>query len=265
MFDAHNHLQRFTHPDEVIATMREVGVATCVVNGTSEEDWHEVARLAEDYPDFVLPAFGLHPWFVSKRSSDWLDVLQTYLDRFPEASVGECGLDRWIDEPGIDEQFECFLPQIRLARENGRALTIHALKAWGPLMEAFEREDPPSVGFLMHSFGGSLEVMKRLLDLGARFSFSGYFLHPRKATLMDVFRQIPTDRLLIETDAPDMPLPDEFVRFPTNDKQNHPANLISIASALSDRLGQAEEDLCTACSKNAQSLFVRSKTENSRN
>lgn len=254
MIDAHNHLHQLPDPDVRIREMRSAGLAGCVVNGTSEDDWPAVADLAERHPDFIRPAFGLHPWYAHHRTSRWLDVLRGFLDRFPHASIGECGLDRWTDEPSIEIQMEAFLPQLALARERNLPVTIHALQAWGPLLDALETEPPPECGFLLHSYGGSPEFVEQIAPLGARFSFSGHFLHPRKAKSLDAFRAVPPDRLLLETDAPSMLPPEEIVTHPLPDEQNHPANLPSITAALARHLEEDSTSLIARCSENARRL-----------
>ena len=107
----------------------------------------------------------------------------------------------------------------------------------------------------MHSFGGSIETARRLLPLGAFFSFSGHFLHPRKADVLDVFRQLPLERILLETDAPDMPPPDGIISHPLHGKINHPANLPSIGEALAARLGMETNELAGLTRANAAALF----------
>ncbi len=256
LLDAHNHLHQLPDPDARIREMRDAGIAGCVVNGTSEEDWPAVAALAERHPDFVHPAFGLHPWYAHRRTLSWLDVLKSFLERFPHASIGECGLDRWIDEPSIEEQLEVFLPQLALARERDLPVTIHALKAWGPLLDALEAEPPSERGFLLHSYGGSPEFVEQLVPLGARFSFSGHFLHPRKTKSLDAFRAVPADRLLLETDAPSMLPPREIITHPLPDDQNHPANLPAIAAELANRLGEDPPSLIARCSENTRRLLL---------
>lgn len=251
-YDSHNHLQRFADPARIIAEMREVGVAGCIVNGTGEDDWGAVADLAERFPDFVRPAFGLHPWKAHLRSNRWLVGLESWLDHFPAASVGECGLDSWVAGPPIELQREVFLPQLALARERGLPVTIHALKAWEPLFAAIEKEPPGR--FLLHSFGGSPELAKRLADLGAYFSFSGHFLHPRKAKVLEAYRVVPEDRLLVETDAPDMPPPDGFVSHPAAEG-NHPANLPRIVEGLAAALGREPADLAELTARNHRGFF----------
>jgi TatD DNase family protein len=253
LFDSHNHLQRFADPARVVAEMRAAGIAGCVANGTGEDDWEKVAALAERFPGFVRPAFGVHPWKAHLASPAWPGLLEKQLDRFAEASVGEIGLDGWVDSPSLDEQRPICLRQLALARERRLPVTIHALKAWEPLFEVFKTEPPPE-RFLLHSFGGSVELVKRLADLGAWFSFSGYFLQPRKAKVVEAFKAVPRERLLLETDAPDMKPPDEFVSHRA-DEGNHPANLVRIAEGLAERLGLDVPDLAALTAKNHWSFF----------
>lgn len=254
--DAHNHLHQIPDSDTRIREMRDAGLAGCVVNSTSEDDWPLVACLARQHPGFVHPAFGLHPWHAHRRSPGWLDALRRFLDQFPRATIGECGLDRWTREPSIEVQLEVFRPQLALARERCLPLTIHVLKAWGPLLEALGAEPPPARGFLLHSYSGSPELIRQLVPLGARFSFSGHFLHPRKAASLESFRRIPPDRLLLETDAPAMLPPPEIISHPLPHDQNHPANLPSIATALASHLGEAPASLIERCTRNTRQLFL---------
>ena len=236
MIDAHNHLQdlRLTgQRPELIGDMKSAGVTACIVNGTCEKDWPAVAALARDHPGFVIPSFGLHPWKVGQRSKDWLATLRQYLSAFPDAPVGECGLDRWMKSTDLKSQHEVFRAQLQLAAELHRPLTIHCLKAWAPLLAEL-REESKLPKFLLHSYGGSLETARELLKLGAFFSFSGYFLHPHKEKIRAVFAALPPDRILVETDAPDMAPP--HPEFPL-DGLNHPANLPFVARKLSGITG----------------------------
>lgn len=257
--DAHNHLHQLPDPDAAIALMRHAGIIGCVVNGTSETDWPAVADLARRHPDFVLPSFGLHPWYAHHRTSSWFDSLRRHLDRFPTAVIGECGVDGWVGTPDIETQLAAFLPQLRLARERDLPITIHALKAWEPLFDALRQEAPPTRGFLLHSFGGSRETATRLSRLGAHFSFSGYFLHSRKASTLAVYSSIPRDRLLLETDAPTMTPPAEFIDFPMADGTNHPANLTAIARGLASALQVDAASLAHDCLDNTRQFFDSSK------
>jgi TatD DNase family protein len=253
--DAHLHLQRFSEPGKVIAAMKSAGICHCVVNGTNEEDWPQVAALAEEFTEMITPAFGLHPWWAGKASADWLEKLTHYLDRFPNAALGECGVDGWTQEVSLEQQMEVFLPQLRLARERDLPVVIHSLKAWEPLFSALTAEPPSTCGFLLHSYGGSAEMIPRLVKQGAWFSCSGYFLQPRKAKVLEAFQQVPRDRLLLETDAPDMLPPDKWLTYTMPDGENHPANLPGIAAGLAQHWGMTPDALAHLTTTNARRFF----------
>jgi TatD DNase family protein len=254
--DAHNHLQdpRLGDPAPVIAAMRAAGVDRCVVNATRESDWAVVEKLALDHPDLIAPAFGIHPWQAHTATPGWQDRLRELLERHPRSSIGECGLDQWVSHPPLGIQQPVFRDQLALAREMNRPLTIHCLKAWGLLFDNFAQCPPPG-RFLMHSFGGSIETARRLIPLGAWFSFSGYFLHERKSAALEVFRQLPRDRILLETDAPDMRPPDSATSHPLSENLNHPANLPTIGQALAAALGMSPAGLADFTTNNANLLF----------
>lgn len=257
-FDAHNHLQdpRLGGSREAARMMKRAGVEMAVVNACEQADWNEVHALVawsmgeEEAPE-LLPAYGIHPWKAATASGAWLDDLQDYLSTHPRASIGEIGLDGWVDAPAIEIQLPVFVGQWQLAREGKRPASIHCLKAWEPLFEVLDKQ-PPCTCFLMHSFNGSLEVARRLIPLGAYFSFSGHFLQSRKAKVLEVFRQLPRERILLETDAPDMAPPEEWVTHPLEGGLNHPANLAAVGEGLAAGLGMPVEELQGLSAENAR-------------
>ena len=256
LFDAHNHVQdvRFCgQQDELITDCVAVGLSRMVVNGTCESDWQTVAGLAKRH-DCVLPSFGLHPWFVHERSPEWLDKLGQQLDECP-AAVGEFGLDRWKPGLSYEGQEEVFIAQLCLAAERDLPASIHCLKTWGRLHELLRDGSLPKLNFLLHSYGGPAEMVKPLANLGAYFSFPGAFAHEHKNRQRDAFRQVPTDRLLIETDAPDQALPKNRFTHPLVQEVNHPANIIAVYEATAELLGQAPDDLAKRVEENFVRLF----------
>ena len=216
----------------MIGEMQAAGITGCVVNATREADWEAVAVLAREFPGYVFPAYGIHPWHADAAAEGWEKRLRERLLSDPMSSVGEVGVDGWVDSPGMEVQLPVFIKQAELAAELGRVMTVHCLKAWEPLFAAMDRAAAWPEKFLMHSFGGSAEIVERLLKKGAWFSFSGHFLHPRKAKALEVFRKLPEERILLETDAPEMMPPEEFIGFPLGAGINHPANLRRIAEAF---------------------------------
>jgi TatD DNase family protein len=260
-YDAHNHLQdeRFAgRQNELLAACEKVGVAKMVVNGACESDWPDVLKLARENK-MVLPSFGYHPWFLDERTPDWQKNLEKFLDAVPSA-VGEIGLDRWKPDLSYAGQEEVFLAQLQIAAVRNLPVSIHCLHAWGRLLELLQSNPRPQRGFVLHSFGGPQEMIPAFAKLGAYFSFPGYFLHDRKLRQRETFRQVPADRLLIETDAPDQLLPAEKNQFPLADAEgkplNHPANLAAVYSGLAEFLGEKTEPLAARIEENFQRIFV---------
>jgi TatD DNase family protein len=240
LYDSHNHLQslRFGQPAAgLIAAMKHVGVTGCMVNATQEADWGNVQVLAEQFPDFVRPAYGVHPWFADTVAEGWEERLRKLLLENEHATVGEVGVDGWVNAPSMETQRVVFAKQVAIAAELDRVMTVHCLKAWDELFGLMDETDAWPEKFLMHSFGGSIEVAERLLKRGAWFSFSGYFLQSRKQKVLEVFKRLPKDRILLETDAPEMAPPLELMVFPIDGDLNHPANLRAIAKAFGKAMG----------------------------
>ncbi|HMO51663.1 MAG TPA: TatD family hydrolase [Kiritimatiellia bacterium] len=263
LYDAHNHLQdeRFgAATPAILAEAKETGVVAMVVNGSCEQDWDAVAGLARaDHT--VIPSYGVHPWYHAERSPRWLDDLRQRIAADPRAAVGEIGLDRWKRNLPHDEQEAVFLAQWKLAAEFNRPASIHCLKTWGRLFVLLREYPAPACGFILHSYGGPREMVGGFAELGAYFSFPGYYLHERKAGQREVFRAVPKDRLLIETDAPDQRLPDDLNEFPCVDRDgapvNHPANLRAVYRGLASALGGSMEDLVSTVEANFLRLFPR--------
>lgn len=281
-FDAHNHLQdeRFAgRHAEIISDCRGVGVSRMVVNGACETDWPLVARLAAEFPDMVIPSFGCHPWYLGELTPEWQQTLERCLDETPGAVIGEIGIDRWMLEnpdrwraylgtangttgperepAAMPDQEEVFVWQLRLAVERGLPVSIHCLEAFGRLLELLQAHWRPGQGFLLHSYGGPAEMVPAFAKLGGYFGFPGAHLAPRKLKRREAFRVVPRDRLLVETDAPDQPLPEPVFQFTGSAGQslNHPANLAAVYRGLADLLDDDVAVLAVDVGVNFQRLF----------
>ena len=300
LYDAHNHYHDAwltPHRARVFADLASVGVRRAVVNGTCEADWPDVTALAREF-SLVHPSYGLHPWDAGNRSPDWQRKLVAALDTDPRAALGEIGLDRWIldrarpDDPRLAglrraplaEQLDVFSWQLALAAERNLPASIHCLDAFGPLHDLLRVAKLPARGFLLHAYSGPAELVNNFADLGAYFSFNGSFLppaplktichllndkdqchligdiHPRHLRRLVAFRQVPADRLLVETDAPAMRLPAPLEKYslpPAGDGSlpNHPANLAVTYAALAELRGVGLESLVTQVESNFFRLF----------
>lgn len=261
IFDAHCHLQddRLNGiVDDVLKEYDASGATKAVVNGTHEGDWDRVQELAEKY-ESVMPSHGLHPWFVSARGKGWKEKLLGFWES-SGSHVGEIGLDRWIENYDMADQVEVFTWQLRQAVRMDKACSIHCLKAFAQLLSALESEPRlPPRGFLLHSYGGSLEMMRQFARMGAYFSFSAYFALDRKSSQRAVFQEVPIDRLLIETDAPDMLGPEALDAFTLEDNSgkpvNDPRNIELVYDFVAKSRGMSRADFDGQIANNFSRLF----------
>ncbi|HWD20432.1 MAG TPA: TatD family hydrolase [Verrucomicrobiae bacterium] len=255
-YDSHNHLhddRLKRHLPGVLKAIAAQPIGKMVVNGACENDWPDLLALARSCPQ-VIPSFGYHPWYVGERTPQWQEKWTALLAQIP-AGVGEIGFDKWIKGHDVAAQTEVFLWQWRQAVERNLPVSVHCIQAWGLLLDTLRRERRPAVGFMLHSFGGPAEMIPELVKLGAYFSLPGYFAHERKLRQREAFRRVPLDRLLIETDAPDQPLPAARVRFPLADDLNHPANIGAVYEFASEWLDVPLEKLSAQVEENFMRLF----------
>lgn len=272
--DAHCHLQDWRLERSLpglLDVCRQKNILRWVVNSTREEDWPRVQSLCRFHPG-VLGAYGLHPWWIHQRTRGWRHRLHALLENTPGASIGEAGLDLWMPEANLADQ-QCVLKEhLELAAELRRPVSLHCLKAWPQLLETLEKTRPLPAGFLLHSYAGPVSQIPRWVDLGAYFSFSPAFLAPKRVSVREMFAHfIPPDRLLVETDSPDMAPPPELCLAevpgagespagPGAKRTNHPLNLLLCAEELARLLGLSTEAVQGMLWENFQRLFGRERS-----
>lgn len=251
LFDAHNHIQDeriFPEVGKVLERAHAAGVVRMAIKGCSEADWPRVAEIAQNHGNIAV-AFGLHPWFIRGRSGHYLRVLEELLTAYPQASVGEIGIDHAVDNRNDADQERVFLEQLELARAIDRPVTIHCRRAWGRLIELLDRFGALPRGMLIHCFGGSAEVAAELVRRGGWISFSGSITRPNARKAQAALRAVPDDRILIETDAPDL-LPSGAAT-----RLNEPANLPLVLARAAELRGTEETELARLTFRNASRFF----------
>ncbi len=277
LYDAHQHFHfdpLTPHRAAILRDLSAIGLRRAVVNATNESEWPVVAALAREFA-WVVPSHGIHPWDAGDRTEGWLARLRAVLVVDPTAGIGEIGLDRWIldgvrpDDPRIAgirvaplaEQVEVFSAQLALAAELNRAASIHSVQAFGAVLEVLQKSPRAARGFLLHGYGGPAEMIKAFADLGAYFSFNIEMTGPRQPARLENFKQIPADRLLVETDAPTKAPPGDLNRFPLpaaadGAEVNHPANLAVTYEVLAKLRGLSLDDLAAQVERNFRRLFL---------
>jgi len=254
-FDAHCHLQdkRIVDSlDDIILQMRKNSVFKVVCNGTSPDDWEAVKNIAESY-DEVLPAYAVHPWYLNV-SDDWKDILIEYLKSHNYSSVGECGVDKNSDF-SYDLQKSILFEHIDVANQLSKPVSVHCVKAYELLWDSLNsaRCDIP---IIIHSFSSSVEMMRQLCKLNVFFSFSGTITR-KNSKYIDVLRKVPKERILLETDSPDL-LPDKDMLSAAGIdcvENNVPSNVVVIAEFAAEVLGTAVEELVEQVESNFERVF----------
>ncbi len=241
LFDAHAHPQDPRFGDGSLPRLKaiahEAGICGCCACATNPDDWDATLALPAKFGDgfSVTVALGVHPWWADAAADGWPERLRELLALNPDALVGEVGLDGMRDIP-FETQCAVLETQLAIAAELGRGVALHGARAWGKLAELLRPFAGRIPFFIAHGFGGSVETMRELIGLGAYISFGGALCNPSATRVHAAFEACPRDRLLIETDAPDM-MPKNGAPFFADGKSgaplNGPQNLPMIAAAAS--------------------------------
>jgi len=257
LFDAHCHLQDEKLAGDlagVMARAAAAGVAGAMCCGSAEGDWPATLAVAEKYPHVQI-SLGLHPWYFGERRPGWLDRLRALVVAYPRAGVGEIGLDHALENADLVVQEQVFLDQFALSIELCRPASLHCPRAFGRLLELLPRFPQHPAGFVIHSFSGAAELIAPLAKFGAFFSFSGSITRSGNRRGHAALRTVPADRLLLETDSPDL-MPVIAGHGPEG--PNEPANLVHVLRAAADLRGVPEADLAAQTWANARRLFQAS-------
>jgi TatD DNase family protein len=252
LVDSHLHLdlpQFDADRDEVVARAREAGVEDLlIVGGVDEEGGHR--RALEVAGALGVPvSAGVHPHEARLADDAVYDELRALAREGRIVAIGEIGLDFHYDHSPRDVQREAFRRQVRLARDVGLPIIIHTREADEGTCALLEDEGAGECGGVIHCFTGGHELARRALALGFYVSFSGILAFPRAEVIQSVAKEVPLDRLLIETDSPFLAPP------PHRGKRNEPAFVVEVARKLADLRGTAVESIGAAARDNFRRLF----------
>jgi len=248
--DSHCHLNFESlrdHLPQILQHAREQGVGYMLCVSVSMERVHEVLAIARDNPN-IFASVGVHPDEQQGRDPS-LDELVTLARSDKVVAIGETGLDYYRLKGDNQWQQERFRRHIRAARSSGKPLIVHTRDAAADTLRILAEEGADSVGGVMHCFTESWETAKSALDLGFYISFSGIVTFPSADSLRAVARQVPADRLLIETDSP------YLAPVPWRGRTNEPAYLRHTAQFLAELRNLPLENLAEITTNNFFRLF----------
>lgn len=254
MIDTHSHIYgpEFDEDrDEVIQRAREAGVSHILLPNINRESIAPMLALCRQYPGYCHPMMGLHPTDIE---DDYRQVLEDMHQQLlhpghPYIAVGEVGLDFYWDDTRRREQMEAFETQITWARDLHLPLMIHTRSAHRELMDLMTLHQGEGLTGVFHCFGGTLEEAYELLRFEGFSLGIGGVLTYKKSTLPDVIRQIPLQRIVLETDSP------YLTPVPHRGQRNESSYVLHTALKMAGILNLPFQEITETTTCNAKRIF----------
>ena len=249
LIDSHCHLDddRFDlDRDSVVASANSLNIAKIIIPATTANRWGKVKQVAGEY-EGVYPSYGLHPMFVEQHQANHIRELDEWLDREKPVAVGECGLDFFNSR--IDEKWQkqLFNEQLQLAVNHQLPVIVHARKAMDEVISLLRKNTP--VGGVIHSFAGSLQQARQIIDLGFKLGIAATVGFERAKKLRSVVASVPDYGLLLESDAPDQP------GAAHRGERNEPAYIVEHLKTIATLRNIAEAELTEVLQRNSYQVF----------
>ena len=242
--DSHCHLT-MADAAAALARAREQGVRGYVVPATKLDDCAQAIAIAQAYDD-VWAAVGFHPHDAKDCDDAAFAQIEELATRDRVVAIGECGLDYHYMHSPRETQRAVFERHIELAKRLDKPIIVHNRESTDDMVEILSRSGARGV---LHSYTETLDVARRLVDLGWFISFSGIVTFRSADMLRDVARALPHDRVLIETDTP------YLAPVPFRGKDNEPAFVIKIAELLATLWGVPVEEVAARTTANFEAAF----------
>ncbi|WP_026673693.1 TatD family hydrolase [Alkalihalobacterium bogoriense] len=251
LFDTHVHLNADQFKDDIVTVIeraKDAGVHNMVVVGFDEITINRALELVEKY-DWLYAAVGWHPVDAIDFNEQYLNWLEQLSSHPKVVALGEMGLDYYWDKSPKDVQKEVFRKQIQLAKKVKLPIIIHNREASEDIVTILKEENAQEVGGIMHCFSGSLETAKQCLQMNFHISFGGPVTFKNAKKPKEIAKQIPLDKLLIETDCP------YLAPHPYRGKRNEPAYVKLVAEQIAELREMSVEELAKITTANAKKLF----------
>jgi len=235
----------------VVARARQAGVVQIIVTGTTVDESRHAADLSSKN-DFLFSTAGVHPHHARDCGPDTIPALRELAKHPRVVAIGECGLDFNRNYSPHPDQEKWFVAQMELGIELRKPLFLHSRDAFPRFSQIISSLKPAKA--VAHCFTGSAEELRSYLDLGLYIGITGWICDERRgAHLLELLKEIPRDKLLLETDAPYLTPRD--LRPQPKARRNEPAFLPHIARAVAKALNRPVEDLAVETARNARHFF----------
>ncbi len=254
LVDSHCHLdfaEFDAERDHIIARAGQADVGMMVTISTRVKKFNRVLSIAEQY-DQVFCSVGTHPHNAHEELDVTADELVRLSNHSKVVAIGEAGLDYFYDHAPREAQARGLRTHIEASRKTGLPLVIHSRDADDDMAEILRDEmDKGVFPFVLHCFSSGRKLAETGIELGGYVSFSGIVTFKNSSELRDIVRDVPQDRLLVETDAP------YLAPVPKRGKRNEPAYVAHTAQSLADTLDMQVADLAARTTENFFRLFSK--------
>ncbi len=252
LVDSHCHLDFpdfASELDVVVARARTAGIGRIVTICTRVRKFAQVLAVAEKFPE-VFCSVGTHPHNAHEEMDIDSKALIALTKNPKVVAIGEAGLDYHYDNSPRDAQAQGLRQHIAVARETGLPLVIHSRDCDADMATILEDETGKGAfPAVLHCFTGGRDLAMRAIALGHYVSFTGILTFKNSQSLRDIARELPADRILVETDAP------YLAPLPYRGKRNEPAFVVETAKVLADCRGASGDEIARQTTGNFFRLF----------
>ena len=240
--------------DDVLRRAANVGVATLIVTGSSDDSNIAALKLAERHTGSLYSTAGVHPHHASDYSEKSDSIIRTCIENEQCVAIGECGLDYFRNLSPREAQLDAFNAQLDIAVESGHPVFLHQRDAHDDFVDVLDAVLPKLSRAVAHCFTGEAESLREFVAMGLYIGITGWICDERRGThLKDIVSSIPDDRLMLETDAPYL-LP-RTIRPKPKSRRNEPAFLPEVLKMVAEARGQTPQHVAAITTANAKRFF----------
>ena len=251
MIDSHCHLDHeplFENLTDIINRSKEVGITKILTISTTLESFEKIKTIVEEN-EMVYGTYGIHPHETENEQVNKLAIIDAVQKNDKIIGIGETGLDFFYNHSNRNRQLNSFKAHIEAAIELNKPIIIHSRNAEKETFDVLNSYSKSNLKILMHCFTGSLEFSNKLLNLGAFFSASGIITFKNSINLQNTFKDIPLEKLLIETDSPFL------APIPMRGKKNEPSFIKFTLKKLSTLKETTTKKMSDVTTDNFNKLF----------
>ena len=247
---AHLYLDAFDNDlDDVVVRARAIGVEKILLPNIDETTVSDLKQTVDRYPSFLIPMMGLHPTNVREDWEQQLEIIYDELSRPGYIAVGEIGIDLYWDKSSKKRQVAAFERQLGWSIEKKMPVAIHSREAIPEVIQSIKKIGKKDLSGVFHSFGGSMNELKEILELGNFYIGINGVVTFKKSGLDETLKNCGIENIILETDSP------YLAPVPYRGKRNEPVYLSEIVKKLSTIYRKTEEEITQITTGNAYRLF----------